>query len=106
VAIEHGNRDQVHIKKPTMEADVNAQVEERLATVRATVTRQRHCLDGFVVEIINDVLQRGADQDADVLANHQVSDACQLGRLGAFLGVLDGTRRLPKRHAVPDVVHC
>jgi len=39
VAIKHGNRNQVQIKKPTTEVDANAQVEERLATVRATVTR-------------------------------------------------------------------
>jgi len=95
----------VQIKKSTTEADANAQVKERLATVRATVTRQRHCLDGFVVETINNLLQSGADQDADVLADHQVSDACQLGRLGAFLSMLDGTRRLQKRHAAPDMVH-
>jgi hypothetical protein len=37
VAIKHGNHDQVQIKKSTTEADANAQVEERLATVRATV---------------------------------------------------------------------
>jgi len=29
----------VQIKKPTTEEDANTQVEERLATVRATVTR-------------------------------------------------------------------
>jgi hypothetical protein len=39
VAIEHGNGDQVQIKKPTTKADANAQVEEQLATVRATVAR-------------------------------------------------------------------
>jgi len=106
VAIEHGNHNQVQIKKPTMEANANAQVEERLATMCATVARQRHCPNGFVVKTINDLLQRGADQDVNILADHQVSDACQLGHLGAFLGVLDGIRRLPKRHAAPNVVHC
>jgi hypothetical protein len=74
--------------------------------MRATVARQRHCPNRFVVETINDLLQRGGDQDADVLAEHQVSDAYQLGRLGPFLGVLDGTRYLPKQHAAPNVVHC
>ncbi len=74
--------------------------------VCATIARQRHCPNRFVIETISDLLQRGADEDADVQANHQVSDTCQLGRLSAFLGVLDGTRRLSKRHAAPDVVHC
>jgi hypothetical protein len=44
-----------------MEADVNVQVEEQLATVRAIVARQQHCLDEFVVETISDLLQHGAD---------------------------------------------
>jgi hypothetical protein len=73
--------------------------------MRAIVARQRHRLNGFVVETISNLLQRGADQDQDVLADHQVNDAYQFGRLGAFLGVLDGTRRLPKQHAALDVVH-
>jgi hypothetical protein len=44
-----------------MGADANAQVEERLATMRATVAYQRHCPDKFVVETISNLLQRGAD---------------------------------------------
>ncbi len=62
----------------------------------ARVECEREGPDGHVAHQVRDVLQIAADQDMDVLANHQVVHATQRGRLGMVPGMLDGSRYLPE----------
>jgi hypothetical protein len=75
VAIKHGNGHEVQIEKPALQADAHAQVEERLATESASISRQRKGPDYVVVEHLGNHLQIGGDKDADVLSDDQIIDA-------------------------------
>ncbi|CAK9277280.1 unnamed protein product [Sphagnum jensenii] len=84
MAFEHGHHNEVQVDQLATIADTYAQVEEQLATMRASVASQRHGPNRLIVEDADDLLQRDSDQDARVLTND------------AVLGLLDGCRRLSK----------
>ena len=86
-------------------ADLHANIEGRLLAVGACVELEREGPHGHVTHHIRYFLQRGSDQEADVLANDHVVHAGQFGRLGMVPGVLDDVLCLPKRHADRYVVH-
>jgi hypothetical protein len=106
VAIKHGNGHEVQIEQLALQTDAHAQAEERLATVSAAIARHRKGPDHVVVEQCRqssaDWWRQGRGRTV------QRSDHFCLTTYSPFravLGVLDGTRHLPKRHADADEVN-
>jgi hypothetical protein len=73
VAIKHGNGHEVQIEQLALQTDTHAQVEERLTTAGAAISRQRKGPDHVVVEHVGNHLL-GGDKDADVLSDDQIID--------------------------------
>jgi len=54
---------------------VQAQVKKRLAAMCATTINQQHGPDRFMINHVDNLLQRDDDQDAHVLADNQIVHA-------------------------------
>jgi hypothetical protein len=61
MVFEHGHHNKVQVDQLVAIADMYAQVEERLAMMRASVTRQRHGPNRFIIEDADDLLQHDSD---------------------------------------------
>jgi hypothetical protein len=90
MAFEHGHCDKVQVDQLAAIADTYVQVEERLATMRASITNQRQGPNRLIVEDTDDLLQRDNDQDARVLTDDAVIEASKFRRLHAVLSFVDG----------------
>jgi hypothetical protein len=105
MAFEHGHRDKVQVDQLTEIAYTYAHVEKRLATMRASITNQRHGPNLLIVEDADDLLQRDNDQDVHVLTDDAIIETNKFRHLRAILGFLDGCCRLSEQHANADIVH-
>ncbi len=105
MAFEHEHHDEVQVDQLVALADTYAQVEEWLATIRVSVTCQRHGPNQFMVKDSGNLQQRNNDQDAHVLTDDAVIEASKFRHLHAILGFLDGYRHLSKWQTDADIVH-
>ncbi len=95
----------MQIGQDAVDADADAHVEERTATMRATIPDNGKCPDRRVHQEIYDLVQVGGDQSANILANIMIVDAAQLLHFKAVLGVTKRGSNMSKRHATPNVVN-
>jgi hypothetical protein len=67
-----------------------------LAAVCAAIIDQQHGPNEFMINHVNNLLQRDGNQDVHVLADNQIVHANQFGCFGVVFGMLDCNRCLSK----------